>query len=336
MATKETPKNPERMQRLFEAVKQLKRENYIGTARAWASITVREGFGKNAKEISDNINSRLEQQVKSGKLPAITYQATPERIVGILEGMFQITKISEKMVRNYKNTCGTRAPDSIFILDIHVVSESAFGFRFSNHPILTLGGDSMPLLSSPDLNYLSRRSDYSRIANQKAASIKIAKTLFPIFLMAQSNAKTDDEFGAFATKCLFDIFPLNNNDRDLVKKAIGSIDFNALLSLKNMQDMELSLGRLYANPELKINAVFRDGVDHRLEIRREILADHLLKLVDDYGIGITYEQVLKKTFDRFKYLDRKPKFEGVGLRNAKYILHLVKTEKPFIEKFLRS
>ena len=326
MTTKETPKNPEHMQRLFETVKQLKCENYMGTAQILASIKGREEFKKNAKKISDGINSNLKRLVNAGEFPAITCPATPERVVGILEGIRQIEKYSyKKWLKNHKDTNLGEFIPSFMARDI---IENILGFNIYCSPVSILGGDFTPLVSNS--NYFNKK-------NQKEVNFNVMKVLFPAFCTVQSFVKangsyldTDGDLGVVATRLTFFGFLIKNEELQLVDKAIERIDFNALLSSKNMLDMELSIGRPYMYPEEKFDAVFRDGINHRLEIKREMLSDYLLRLAD-YGKRITYGEVLEDAILRCSV-----DIDDVDTRNNEYLLHLVRTEKPFIENFLRS
>ena len=92
----------------------------------------------------------------------------------------------------------------------------------------------------------------------------------------------------------------------------------------------------------------RDQVDHRLENRREILADWI-HLIRENNPKIDYESLLEEVRSRYKMRqDRLKRLRDLNAHDAiisneirlvkeyEFINRLIKSEKNFINRFLKS
>jgi hypothetical protein len=339
-------RDPERIKRLFESIKEIKRENYIGTSAAWASIREREEFEQNPVVISGAINDHLKKIVDSDSRFKITYHATPERIIGIIDMTYVLNNLAVDRLKRHNNKKRfylIRLMRSKIPKDQN--PETLLCFSISFNATASLSGD--VTAEEMQLKEESARTTHPiftpMLLKQAERNATMVKHLGDIFKNAQEkNIRSNSKFMLFASLMIFNKLPLDENEAQICSKLIRSImpDEISDESLKQSRYMhERFLIEKGFDIDSKINQIFRDGVDHRLEIRREVVSDFVSQLQANTGIK-KYEQILRRA--KNYYINSTINFfedsetSAIAHRNISFILHLVRTEKHFINRYIRS
>ena len=131
-----------------------------------------------------------------------------------------------------------------------------------------------------------------------------------------------------------------------------SVNWDYVFSLENLRKIERDLKMYIFYIEIniidRIKLMERDQVDHRLENRREILADWI-HLIRENNPKIDYESLLEEVRSRYKMRqDRLKRLRDLNAHDAiisneirlvkeyEFINRLIKSEKNFINRFLKS
>ena len=340
--TNESKSPSDRIKMLYSEIVELKANKYVGTQEAWNTISKAFDIEESPKRVASLVNDALKElNVK------IVYEATAQRVFGLITGMYDLLT-GWNVVLDVQNTL--------------LWAESDFNDNLSNE-----AEDHIPnMLKS--IAYFERKRDNSTDpilryidsllfeTNRKlmdTSELELSKRLVPLFLNVQNPKMNDRVFGYMcATKILGEI-PLHGLEKETLPEMAKKYHWGKTFSILYIeQNKRKFISEIYSE-FLKINErvlrVLNDQVDHKLEIRREILTDYIQN-----GLAhLSYEAILSRLKTNcdilvafYKNYETQVADDEEGrlikmhylniIKYQKYLLTCLVPEKRFIEKFLRS
>jgi|SRR3989338_2016435 len=181
---------------------------------------------------------------------------------------------------------------------------------------------------------------------------KLTDFLIPIFANVQEPDTSNDVFGNYALVYSLENLDCKERKRKFFMRKFTSVNWDYVFSLENLRKIERDLKMYIFYIEIniidRIKLMERDQVDHRLENRREILADWI-HLIRENNPKIDYESLLEEVRSRYKMRqDRLKRLRDLNAHDAiisneirlvkeyEFINRLIKSEKNFINRFLKS
>ncbi len=374
MTQKEVPKDPERMTRMLATVNELKQEKYIGTAEALFSIRRRETFKDSMERITSAVNRNLKKEGHTA------FTATPERIVGIFKiagAVYELLKnviytISPEEEKGHNSVHYTIAVFKDASRDIlgATLELSHTNDIFSCETIEGIETHATyvngSLYGLPHYDKENPTSiEFEKLINVLSEEfIRINKEYWSKSVELDNNTRLDALEIPFAF-FLVQRLPLSEKEhlmlqeiqegifKEFDEKSISVNKFVKSFMPKDVftdfaeQEESCGFGHdLERNAEIQLNfkldRMFNDGIDHRLEARREILAD-VLKISGSYEAALDNwlenarmaNSIKDNTSD--SDLDPDDPYELANkYRNAMFILQLLGTEKRWCENYLKS
>lgn len=322
----------------LRAIQELKAERYIGTQEAWEYIKAAERIYTNPQKVRNEIEAFLEERLGRKN---IHYTATEERVVGtvgILNALFE--KIEEKE----EKFAGYSGID--FFSEYQEKVQNPFA-KARGHM------DWEEMVHEKSCLRLVNYGAYGFMTLEDNNMLKgISNKLKGIFYKAQYNSMDDKKFMkillnvAEEDECI--IFPeIAKTVISRVVEGMAELPLELHLSKESLKKQR-DLARDYASSKMsfkdRVKRVKRDKVDHRLEIRREIILDCLIY----YNYG-SYEEALesirrkiKRGHERREILKESKtpekiiEFEQESIERNKYLLTCLASERNFIERILRE
>lgn len=292
------------------AIQDLKREKYIGTQEAWNYIERVNALYENPIKIANTINEELR------KKGTIYYPATPERIVGLYHSLGDL--LTDWIIDE------DNPPDYVHNLSFEILQLNDY----------LVGGQISRSWLGKD--YLKTFSNY----------------LIPIFQDVQYHGSTNQDFVNSAVKLLLINAPDNLKKTFFSKVNQNLNNWDYLLSKKNLREVEgLKKESIYFEEisiYSRVSRFEKDFVGHRLENRREILADWINKHRDVLKTE-GFEYIIEKKKERFQRLYKQlstltrsdahtellDKYISL-IHGAEFILRCLASERRFAEKYLES
>jgi hypothetical protein len=341
-------------QRMLDAIKDLKREHYVGTAEVFVGIKQRDEFRENPAIIADAINESVKEELaKHGHMGPLMYMARPEIIIGVIDGMHDAVFILNDVLNRFYSSNSTE--HSIDVMDLFSAKGYylfGYGKEGDRTPGEILGFDPTfdtrsvfggNLMVDSELNPIHSRI-FDGPKTQDDANKKIIEVMVPIFIEAQSIDMNDKIFGAFAARRLFGLLPLHDDERNGLLALINDIDWDYLLSEKNMIRVEQEMLKEGFSVYGKIERAFADGIDKRRDMRLEILNDIITECRDfdmDYkNILEVWENKAAQAEDNVARLKRCLAPESIigksehSLKCASYVVQILREERGWGEKQL--
>lgn len=297
----------ESLERKLREIQDLKKEKYVGTVQAWAHINSLFWISSYPGQISCAINHRLRTQLDR---PSLRYEATPEKIVGLLNEF-------DEIIMDMDDLYPEQHVSDIFLgLPLH---NSTAGYDYQGE----------------NIKYL--RMETEQIEEGKK---RIKKSLTSIFLEANKQSMNNRQFGELALKFVFD----NHLFSNYIANRASKTDWDYVISKNNMSNImrELRRSSYFSNINLydRIEKIFRDQVDHRLENRREILTDFLAL----HGFS-SFEQALSSI--EYGIGERKKLYEDEEdsifintqknyLKYDRFIRHTLVSDRNFVKRYLKN
>ena len=313
--------------RMLEDIAEIKSQYYVGTGEAFKLIKGIQKMHAQPIEISNLINQEV------AKKYSLSYKATPERIVGLEEGL---------------QLCGSEAEFNLELTD-----EEYSLFR--DYKALLLG------------KVDSLLEDFETSPFMGDAK-KSARGFYPLFLNANKNLlSSDQDFGELVLKYI--PFKANRNLTEkgnltvkfdkttktyfgawLISFMIGiqSLDWNKILSGQNLIENERDYKETLISTELSnldiVQRLIRDKLDHRWEYRRSVackwLSSAKIKTYDDAILGIE-----QKIASRVEQNERLKAIHAPNMildnsnnlvAESRFIRHVLGSDRNFFQRYLRS
>lgn len=320
-------KEPTALQKqMLENIKEIKSQYYVGTKEAFDVLKNIQKMYSNPVEISGIINAQFSKKY------AMTYEATPERIVGLERSLILCDNEAE---------IGLNADEDQFI-SFQIYKESILG-------------------------YVNRVLTDTEVHPFMGKTRKAANAFYPFF--ANANKKRisgDEEFG----EMIFEYIPhkVNQNwikmvfERKSFYKGKGvfaewltaflagfkSIEWERALSKQALRKHEREYKEnLFAFDLSTVDIVqrlFRDQLDHRLEYRRAVGCKWLVgNRIEDYGKAIVeLEKKIAKRTEKYQHIKE---IDAPGtmikhsenlIKECKFIRHVLGSDRNFFQRYLRS
>lgn len=340
--TNESKSPNDRIKMLHSEITELKTSKYVGTKEAWSAISKALDIEESPKRVALLINDALKESNVT-----IVYGATAQRVLGLIMGVYDL--LTEwNVVLEMRNT--------------QFGAEINANNSFSDE----LEDDLPDLLKSID--YFERKRDQSNDpilrypdsllfeTNRKlmnASELDMSKRLILLFINAQNPKMNDRVFGYMSAIKILSEIPLHELEKQTLPEMAKKYPWGRTFSILHIeQNKRKFISEIY-NEFLVISdrflRVLNDQVDHKLEIRREIITDY----IQNGLTHLSYEDILLKLRENcdnltafYKdYANQIPDDEDGKqikiyyinlIKYQKYLLTCFAPEKRFIEKFLRS
>ena len=316
----------------LRAIQDLKAERYIGTQQAWEYLNEVEALYVNPIKIADAINERLKKELGSDE---IYYPATQERVVGLMAELYSLSDMIDDIEYEHRKKMKISPSDEV---------------EMENNLAQKLGFNDWKDLENknPIMNF------YTTFSDKKTPLIEsTSKFLTTIFYKAQEPNIDNNTFGKLALENAFKDYPLLFPDKaqtfsELISRIAEENNWDYLLSKENLKEIRLERMNRAIGSNLslsdRIDKIIRDQIDHRFDIRREIVSDLLtFKEFKSYKEAVdSMQNQLRKWNSRLKiYLKKSaPKIIKESgqkmIRDYKYFLTCLGSEKNFVERYLKT
>ncbi len=302
----------QRLEGMLRAVKDLKGEHYIGTQTAHNSVKAVQRVYSRPVEIADKINEEL-------GLNSTHYQATPERLAALARNINEIS-----------------------------IDEQASAPKEDDPPLAlykSTAGDLLSLATYPGIPaYL-----FGQLPVKEEGDVYNA--LKQLFIDANtSGVKTNRELGEFIVPYLSRMIENRHKPKEkgrvtIVNPTLTKIDWEEASSREKLREYERVYSSIAAELDTDeiVERLKRDGLDHRLEYRRQVLAPFLRS----YS-GTPYTTIIKELKDRIEKSESRLERPSIkdstyvreseerSLTTKKFLRHLLGSDRNFAERFLRS
>jgi len=313
----------------LRAIQDLKAERYIGTQQAWRYLKAIEALYSNPIRIAKDINEKLRKDLISEKL---YYPATEENVFCLIEKLSEIGRLAFNLAFDIDTKYEDyEIKDKIIIqeiLETRITGIQNETRELREHPLWQLG--------------------FALEPRSEADIVSAINFLYPMFNKTQYPEITNFDFGQTALKIALKDCPLSNKEKVLEELHIEAsiLNWDYILSRENLIKQREKIQRDYLAACLylpdRINKIMRDQIDHRLERRREIIADFLLGFQEYFEDFNSYKSALDFSLDRINFLhimnssNRDNNNVSEELQAFLYIRDILMREKNFVERYLRS
>lgn len=308
-----------KLEGLLKAMQDIKTDYYVGTQEAYRAVKkISSEIYENPERTAIMINHALKQ-----KFVNPSYEATPERVYGTFD------------VLN----------DAILYADEPHYDEP-------DETTLLLTNDYYEMMENiRDLNTFDKDNPF------KMQPSDLSRIFTPYFVSAnEKRMDNNEEFGEGVIDCLGENFYEYSDNvnprfaRDYISWVsrfltyLGSVNWEGELS-KESFNRRLNRHRgIILNEDLDLERIVdrlvNDRYDHRLEYRRQVLC-YWLEDWDDYEEVVkTTEYMIKSRVARYKKLEslNAPLFiiekERKMIQSAKFVRHLLGSERNFVKRYL--
>ncbi len=331
-----------RIKLLYSEIVDLKASKYVGTQEAWSAISKALDIEESPKRVALLVNDVLKESNVE-----IVYEATAQRVLGLITSIYDL--LTEwNVVLEMKNT--------IFGAEINFNDNSSNETKNDQSDKLNsidYFENKRDRSNDPILRYMDSLLFETNRKLMNVSELDLSKRLVPLFLNAQNPKMSDRLFGYMSTIKILSEIPLHGLEKEtlpeLAKKYPWGKAFSNIYIEQNKRKFILEIYSEFLKINERVLRALNDQVDHKLEIRREILTDYIQN-----GLAhLSYDDILlklKTNCDSLiafykNYADQISDDEDGKLvkmqylniiRYQKYLLTCLAPEKRFIEKFLRN
>ncbi|MEN9625784.1 MAG: hypothetical protein RL557_112 [archaeon] len=300
------------LERKLQTIQELKREKYIGTQEAWKYLERVTALDENPSKLAYAINKAMQMPVR--------YEATPHRILGFnytfngLVATASVNEVKDKELSDFYNFLIDKSP----LCDPFILSHRR------KMSIYFVNAFTEVFMAMNDDESIAYKETEERDA------------IFSALIIAREMSR----------------YNADNRVRTNFYHYYSSINWSQCFSVENLREIEKELKRRVYTYEIdlkrRIKRMFDDLVDHRLENRREILTDFLDESLS-HSPHCTYDEIVgnvkrrlsirRKRLQDLLDIDSNEVIvnnEREMIRESEFQLHLLTSDKKFIQKYLRS
>ena len=307
----EKAKDNNKKLQLFNAIKEVKREEYVGTLEALRYVRVLDDINNIPKIIANEIN----KNIVDSKID-MSFPATEENALGLVRGIQILNKDLLRMLKEtHKNN------EDIFIylkikeerLDKRIIYNDILDFELNNY-------------------YADKYEVFSGYE-------KLIKALSQLFKKTQRNVINAHDLGIKSATEVFErCYILTTDEKISVNKLIDKFDWTESMSKNMFYDVQNFMKKIARNVILtennkKFNRALIDGIDKTVEIRRELLIDYIQgkELVD--GLPMSVDVIKKWIDDDLEILGNE---NGSEEQKLKYLLKVLEIDNNFFERYISN
>ncbi len=309
MAEKE--KTTQRLQ-LFNAIKEIKREGYVGTYDALMYARILNDIDRIPKIVVDKINKSI---IDSGI--ELSFRATEENVFGLVRG---IKILNTELLRALKEK--------------HENNEDIFIYLKIKKERLDKGCIYNYILDFDLNDYYNEK--YGVYPSYELLSIAASK----LFKKMQGKVLTSKDLGVKAAWEVFESCYLLTTDEKLsINKLINEFDWTESMSKANFYDiknfMKKTARSIILNKEnKKFNRILIDGVENNIDIRRELVIDYIQeKEVISGGLPGSVDTIKKWIDIDLEFLGDETCLE---VQRLKYLLKVLEVDNNFFKRYIAN
>jgi len=329
--------NKESLERRLEIIKDLKRDNYVGTQEAHTYLKQMQSLENILQIIPRDINNYLERTLEPSK---VYHRATPENILGLANILAGVTFEADYL----------EAKQDDENMEEEIFSENGLSPERKEPPI-DYGGNWLRSFSH------TARHLYSNYP-------KIIEFLKPVFQKAQlkvelPDGKTKKDFqNTVLTALAITAYnrgfqPLSEIRKSSTEDTFKKINFGYAFSKEISNGIldKIKIDTFQNNMDIwsKVNRMKRDQVDHRIENRREIATDVLQFCKNSYENSVNFAKyVIEVKEDQVRTIRELRKCMGeeydvigeekklIHIKDAQFVLHCLTSNEPFLRRYLEN
>ncbi len=298
--------------KLFNAIKEIKREEYVGTSEALMYARILNDIDSIPKVVVDRINkSVIDSGIK------LSFPATEENVFGLVRG---IKILNKELLRALKEKHENN--EDLFIY-LKIKNE-----RLDKNSIFNY-------ILDFDLNdYYNEK--YGVYPSYNMLIVAASR----LFKKAQDKVLTSRDLGVKAACEVFEnCYLLNTDEKLLINKLINEFDWTGSMSKTTFYDiknfMKKTARSIILNKEnKKFNRILIDGVENNIDVRRELLIDYIQeKEIIDGGFPASVD-VIKKWIDiDLEFLGNET---GLEVQRLKYLIKILKIDNNFFKRYIAN
>lgn len=263
------------LERKLEIIRELKADNYVGTAGAWNYLAAVDAIYTVPEKIVRKVNELLQQKKHQPRF-------TLEHVLGLSRALAGIETNAMVMERE--------------ILDQDELEKNILA-----HEEDSAESTQEPLKYLSSSNYFNRGKgrelDWNIVREPKEFDEKIILDIATPLAGLIAEAESNEEFLSSAVRTYCESYPFSPEQKALRMSSVSLVDVEELFSKKVSRVWEktaIDLAReTHLNTEQKIGRLTNDWLSHRVEYQREIIAD----FVNKFGTEIQEYTGFIKMFD---------------------------------------
>lgn len=327
--------NNSKLEGKLRAIQDLKAEHYIGTQQAWQYLKELTNIYELPKKIVGSINNEVSKRTN------LIYPATLENLLGLYHALETIIIKASKTELDELIDSGISEYSKEFENSEHNRVENVR--RLKKNPVINLPD------FIQDIKFIVAYHNGQPIIPYYRPQ-QVIDYLVPIFENAQYPTTNNNSFGLEASLEILKDYPLTTQERKVISFLLPQLDWNLVFSKESIRKAENGMreNAFYEKISIhdRIQRMIRDQVDHKLENRREILADYLSLFTDT---DTSYEEIahlqrelLKERRKRYQELVSMEIAPELMIEETKRMIEVDKfilitlADKNFAIKFLKN
>lgn len=321
---------------LLKEVEDVKQEYYVGTSEAFMAVKARMRLYDNPPNLVRKINEQLGN--------SDSYKANTERLGGIMS-MIQISNhllslgpdgVMDRMEDIFEKPQVSLAEMLFLYGDNNQFGNFLFGCFDDGLDDYSLSEDKFRTM----LVSLFRRANFDEVDSDDKMKDYVALDMYSTLKEMNLSAEDFDEEDKGEV----------DNAEDLYL-ALCDLNAEEIFSRDNFIELErmamFDIERAYLRTDERVKRLKNDMVEHRLEYRRNMLSIFLRQESDIQGAeNVSYESLVQRQDEIIKKHEGRKKLFGIdsplnkheneALDEARFIRHLLGSDRNFVRRFLEG